>query len=154
MYYNFTDKDLRSGQRLEEYKRFAQEILGNMEMVAEVEEKLRGLNDTASMTIRVGNLDYKTALNHNIHATGEIYTADRMRQVIYASKRLQNVAVNVQFQEGEGSKEDPYVTVADISFEYNPNEQSINIGEILSTQDLEDIRKGKGKEDDSEEYER
>lgn len=149
MYYNFTNRDLQSKQRIREYKEFAQEVLSNMETVEEMEGKLRELDNDASMVITIGNLDYKTDLEHNITATGEIYSADRLRQIIHVAKMSRNLEVNVQFQEGTGLENDPYEAVADISFEYNPDEKSVNLGEILSTQDLQNLRQGnKIKEED------
>ena len=142
MYYNFKEQDLKSDERVEEYKKFSQEVLANMETVAEVESRLHELNAAASMTVRMGNLDYKATSSRNITAKGVTYSADRLRQVIYASKRVKALAVNVQFQEGSGSKDDPYKTVADISFEYDPEEKSVNIGEVLDTQELEEIEQG------------
>lgn len=78
--------------------------------------------------------------DYRIYATGEFYSADRLRQVIYASQRGENVAINARYQEETGLEDDPFVDVAEIYFEYNPNTQELQIGEILDTKQLAEMR--------------
>lgn len=142
MYYNFKDEDLKSDQKIEEYKEFAKEVLENIEAVKEVYKKLREFNDTASITSKIGVLEYKNTLNRkepNIYASGEVYSADRLRQVIYASQRGKKLVMNARYQEGTGLESDPFIDVADISFEYDPATQEIYLGEVLNTQELTDM---------------
>lgn len=142
MYYNFNHDDLQSDQKTEEYKKFAQEVLGNIDAVQEVYQALRAFNSTASISSTIGNLSYKNfkGSQDKIYATGEIYPADRLRQLIYASKREKRLAMNIRYQEGSGLENDPFITVADMSFEYDPSTQNLTFGEVLTTQELLNIK--------------
>lgn len=148
MYYNFNSEELKTESKIEEYKAFAQEVSENMQAVREAYKKLKEIKPTASMTSKIGVLNYKSAKETKkssmsdcrIYATGEFYSADRLRQVIYASQRGENVAINARYQEGTGLEDDPFVDVAEIYFEYNPNTQELQIGEILDTKQLAEMR--------------
>lgn len=142
MYYNFNHDDLQSDQKTEEYKKFAQEVLGNIDAVQEVYQTLRAFNSTATISSTIGNLSYKNSKGSQdkIYATGEIYPADRLRQLIHASKRGEKLAMNIRYQEETSIESDPFITVADMSFEYDPFTQDLTFGEVLTTQELLDLK--------------
>lgn len=103
------------------------------------------------MISKIGALNYKSAKkagmsDYRIYVTGEVYSSDRLRQVIYASQRGENVAISARYQEGTGLDDDPFIDVAEIYFEYNPNTQELQVGEVLDTKQLvemrEDIKEG------------
>lgn len=142
MHYNFNHDDLQSEQKTEEYKKFAQEILDNIKAVQEAYKVLRTINNTASISSQIGNVSYRNfkGSNDNIYAMGEFYPTDRLRQLVYASKREERLAMNIRYQEGTGLEDDPFISVADISFVYDPSTRNIDFGEVLSTQELIDIK--------------
>lgn len=142
MYYNFNHDDLQSDQKTEEYKKFAQEVLGNIDAVEEVYKALRAFNSTASISSKIGNLSYKNfkGSQDKIYATGEINPADRLRQLVHASKSGKKLAMNICYQEGSSLENDPFITVADMSFEYDPFTHDLTFGEVLTTQDLLDLK--------------
>lgn len=138
MNYNFTDEILRADSSIAQYKEFSQNIISNMTGVKAAHEKLKEFNEDATITSRIDGLDYKST-SKGISVTGEIYSADRLRQLIYASQRDNNLAVNIQYQEGTGLKNDPFIDVANISFQYSPETGEIALGEVLDTQELNEI---------------
>ena len=148
MDYNFKSEDLKSKDKIEEYKGFAQEVLENMQAVREVFQTLSQIKPTASLTSKIGALNYKGVktekgsgeTDYSVFARGEIYSADRLRQVIQASQRGGKVAINAIYQEGTGLRDDPFVDVAEISFQYNADTQEIQLGEVLDTEQLAQMR--------------
>jgi len=148
MYYNFNGEDLKTEAKIEEYKAFAQEVLENMQAVREAYKKLKEIKSSASLASKIGVLNYKSAKetkksgmsDYRIYATGEVYSSDRLRQVIYASQRGENIAISARYQEGTGLEDDPFIDVAEICFEYNPNTQELQLGEVLDTKQLVEMR--------------
>lgn len=145
MYYNFKSEDLSSEERIEHYKQFAKEVFANMQAVRETYIKLKELVPTASMKSKIGNLEYegieqlKTS-EYSVFASGRFFSADRLRQDIFASLRGQSVAINTRYQEGTGEKNDPLIDVAAICYEYNSKTGEIKMGEVLTTEDYIKMR--------------
>ena len=48
--------------------------------------------------------------------------------------------MNIRYQEETSIESDPFITVADMSFEYDPFTQDLTFGEVLTTQELLDLK--------------